>query len=64
MVAVKIQASGQQIEYFKKLQLQCKITDPLQIPLYRNIQWGSVHSMLNHSYKLQQIANQPLPPFG
>ena len=52
----QIQVSGQQIEYFEKLQLQCKITEPLRIPLHSNIQWGSVHHMLDHSYRLCQAS--------
>lgn len=33
----KIQASGQQIEYLKKLQINCKINEPLWIPLHHNV---------------------------
>jgi hypothetical protein len=33
----QIQASGQHIKYFKKLQLQCKFDQPLRIPLPSNI---------------------------
>ncbi|KAN0124318.1 hypothetical protein V8E52_001967 [Russula decolorans] len=40
-ITVKIQAFGQHIEYFEKLQLQCKFDQPLRIPLHSNIQWGS-----------------------
>ena len=53
----QIQASRQWIEYFEKLQLQCKIPEPLRTPLHSNIQWGSAHCMLEHSYRLQQVSN-------
>lgn len=53
----QIQASGQRIEYFEKLQLQCKFTGPLRIPLHSNIRWGSAHRMLERSYKLRQPIN-------
>ena len=33
----QIQASGQRIEYFEKLQLQCKFPKPLRIPLHSNV---------------------------
>ena len=52
----QIQVSGQWIEYFEKLQLQCKITEPLRIPLHSNIWWGSAHHMLDHSYQLWQAS--------
>ena len=51
---------GQRIEYFEKLQIQSKITDPLKIPLHSNIRWGSAYLMLDHSYKLRQVSWQCL----
>jgi hypothetical protein len=51
-VAIKIQASGQCIEYFHKLQVQCNIKTPLKIPLHGNTRWGSAFSMLDRAYKL------------
>ncbi|KAF8223047.1 hypothetical protein L208DRAFT_1312717, partial [Tricholoma matsutake] len=51
-LAVKIQSSGQHIEYFEKVQLQCKITTMLKIPLHNNTRWGTAHKMLDRSYKL------------
>ncbi|KAF8222273.1 hypothetical protein L208DRAFT_1323642 [Tricholoma matsutake] len=55
-LTVKIQSSGQCIEYFQKLQLQCKIVTLLKIPLHGNTRWGSAHKMLDGSYKLRQVS--------
>lgn len=55
-LAIKIQSSGQRIEYFEKLQIQCKITNPLKIPLHSNVRWGSAHLMLSRSHKLRQVS--------
>lgn len=57
-LSCQIQASGQRIEYFEKLQIQCKIGDPLKIPLHSNIRWGSAHNMLGRSYLLRQVSYQ------
>jgi hypothetical protein len=55
MCLSQIQASGQRIEYFEKLQLQFKIAIPLKIPLHNNTRWGTAHKMLERSYKLRQV---------
>ena len=55
-LAIKIQASGQRIEYFQKLQIECKVKDPLKIPLHSNIRWGSAFKMLNRAYTLRQVS--------
>jgi hypothetical protein len=47
--------SGQRIELFEKLQIECGITDPLKIPLHSNIRWGTAYNMLSRSYKLRQV---------
>lgn len=52
----KIQASGQHIEYFEKLQLNCKVDVPLRIPLHSNVRWGSAYNMLDRSFKLCQVS--------
>jgi hypothetical protein len=52
----QIQASGQRIEYFEKLQIQCKFSEPRRIPLHSNIRWGSAHRMLERSYILRQVS--------
>ena len=57
-ISLKIQASGQCIEYFEKLQIQCKISNPLKIPIHSNIIWGSIHNMLGSSNHLCQVSNQ------
>ncbi|KIK03466.1 hypothetical protein K443DRAFT_42213, partial [Laccaria amethystina LaAM-08-1] len=36
-LAIKIQVSGQCIEYFQSTQIRCGIPDPLKIPLHSNI---------------------------
>ena len=56
----KIQASGQRIEYFKKLQINCNINEPLQIPLHSNVWWGSAYNMLNRALKLRQVSQNIL----
>ncbi|KAN0111926.1 hypothetical protein V8E52_008016 [Russula decolorans] len=45
-LAIKIQASGQRIELFEKLQIECDIMVSLKIPLHSNVQWGTVFNML------------------
>ena len=56
----QIQASGQHIEYFEKLQIECKITTPLKIPLHNNTRWGTAYKMLDTSYYLRQVSLMPL----
>jgi hypothetical protein len=56
-VAIKIQASGQRIEYFHKLQVECDIQTPLKIPLHGNTRWGSAFGMLDRAYKLRKAIN-------
>ncbi|KAF9240735.1 hypothetical protein BU15DRAFT_61389 [Melanogaster broomeanus] len=56
-LTIKIQCSGQRIEYFQTLQAKCSIDPPLVIPLHSNIQWGIVDGMLGHSFELHQDAN-------
>ena len=53
-LAVKIQCSGQRIEYFKKLQIESGITTPLVIPLHSNVRWGSAYKMLQRAHRLRQ----------
>ncbi|KAF8797347.1 hypothetical protein BYT27DRAFT_7125851, partial [Phlegmacium glaucopus] len=45
-LAIKIQASGQRIEYFQSIQIQFKFTEALKIPLHSNIHWGTAYNML------------------
>jgi hypothetical protein len=51
----QIQASGQRIELFEKLQIECDIMVSLKIPLHSNVQWGTVFNMLSRSYQLCQV---------
>ena len=53
-LAVKIQCSGQHIQYFEKLQNESGITTPLVIPLHSNVRWGSAYQMLNRAYRVHQ----------
>ena len=54
-LAIKIQASGQCVAYFKRLQKECGIDIPLKIPLHSNVCWGTAGGMLAHSYDLRQV---------
>jgi hypothetical protein len=56
----QIQSSGQRIEAFEKLQLECGINDPLKIPLHSNVRWGTASRMLQVAYKVRQVSD-PLP---
>ena len=53
----QIQSSGQRIETFNKLQIECGVTQPLKIPLHSNIRWGSAYFMLDRAYTLRQAIN-------
>ena len=55
----QIQSSGQRIEYFAKLQLQCGVSTPLKIPLHGNTRWGSAYGMLDRAYRLRQVREAP-----
>lgn len=54
-LAIKIQASGQCITYFKHLQNECGMDIALKIPLHSNIQWGTADGMLAQSYDLWTV---------
>ena len=56
-LAIKIQASGQRIAYFERLQIECGITVPLSIPLHSNVRWGTADGMLGRAYRLRQPIN-------
>ena len=57
MLAIKIQASGQRIAYFERLQAECGIMVPLTIPLHSNVHWGTADGMLGRAYRLRQLIN-------
>jgi hypothetical protein len=52
----QIQSSGQRIEYFERLQIECKINIPLKIPLHNNTRWGTAYEMLDRSYHLRLVS--------
>ena len=54
-LAIKIQALGQRIAYFERLQKECEVNVTLKIPLHSNICWGTVEGMLAQSYDLQTV---------
>jgi hypothetical protein len=54
-LAIKIQASGQRVAYFERLQKECGIDIPLKIPLHSNVRWGTADGMLARSYNLRQV---------
>jgi hypothetical protein len=54
-LAIKIQASGQRLAYFERLQLECGVEVPLKIPLHSNIRWGTADGMLSQSYNLRTV---------
>ncbi|KAG6872994.1 hypothetical protein C0995_004370 [Termitomyces sp. Mi166 len=57
-IAIKIQASGQCMEYFQKLQMQTRIKTLLKIPLHNDTRWGSAYGMMDHSLKLHPAITQ------
>ena len=54
-LAIKIQASGQRVAYFERIQKECGITTPLVIPLQNNTRWGTADGMLGRSFQLRQV---------
>ncbi|KAG9315109.1 hypothetical protein JVU11DRAFT_4225 [Chiua virens] len=56
-LAIKMQCSGQCIEYFWTLQGNCGIDKGLLIPLHSNVYWGSAYNMLAWAYNLHQPIN-------
>jgi hypothetical protein len=54
-LAIKIQALGQRIAYFERLQKECGIDTTLKILLHSNVHWGTANGMLACSYKLPQV---------
>ena len=56
-LAIKIQASGQRIAYFERLQKECGVAIPLKIPLHSNVHWGTADGMLAQSYDLRRVSS-------
>jgi hypothetical protein len=53
----QIQASGQRIQKFESIQIECDITTPLKITLHSNTHWGSAFGMLDRAYKLRVVSS-------
>ncbi|OJT06528.1 Zinc finger BED domain-containing protein RICESLEEPER 2 [Trametes pubescens] len=53
-LAIKIQASPQRKEAFKRAQRQIGIDVPLVIPLHGNTRWGSAHGMCERAFRLRE----------
>lgn len=58
-LAVKIQASGQRIQYFHQLQLECEIKRPLSITLHGNTRWGTAYGMIDRALQLKTVRHIP-----
>jgi hypothetical protein len=56
LLNLQIQASGQHIQYFEKLQTECSIPTPLKITLHSNMHWGLAYGMLDRAYKLRAVS--------
>ena len=54
-LVIKIQASGQRIAYFERLQKECGVAVPLKIPLHSNVRWGTAAKMLSRAYDLYRV---------
>lgn len=54
-LVIKIQVSGQHVEYFNTCQVQCDIATPLKIPLHSNVRWGTAYGMLDRAYHLCEV---------
>jgi hypothetical protein len=52
---LQIQSSGQRIEAFEKLQLECGFARTLKVPLHSNIRWGTAYQMLTAAHKVRQV---------
>ena len=55
-----MQSSSPRIENFSKFQLECNITDALEIPLYSDSRWSSAFRMLDTAYRLRKVC-VPMP---
>lgn len=54
-LATKIQASGQRIQEFRKIQSECGFDTPLSLILHGNTRWGTAHGMVEHGRKLAKV---------
>jgi len=51
----QIQSSGQRIEAFERLQMECGFTRTLKVPLHSNVRWGTAYQMLTVAHKVRQV---------
>lgn len=56
-LSTKIQASGQRILEFRKIQIEVGIINPLSLILHGNTRWGSVYGMVDHGIKLAKVCH-------
>ncbi|RDB23356.1 Zinc finger BED domain-containing protein DAYSLEEPER [Hypsizygus marmoreus] len=56
-LVIKIQASGQRIQYFEKLQIECGNPRTRKIPLHSNVRWGTAHDMMDGADNLRSSVN-------
>lgn len=54
-LATKIQASGQRIQEFQKIQRDLGFERPLTLLLHGNTRWGSAYAMVDRGLKLSQV---------
>ncbi|KAG6903985.1 hypothetical protein DXG01_013536 [Tephrocybe rancida] len=52
-LSIKLQSSGQRIQYFESLQIECGIAKPLKLILHNNTRWGSAFNMLERASLLR-----------
>lgn len=54
-LTIKIQASGQRIERFEKLQGDHNIETPLKLIMHGNTRWGTAHGMVERGLYLRKV---------
>lgn len=55
-LSTKIQASGQRIQEFHKIQREFGIEPPLSLILHGNTRWGSAYGMVDRGLKLATVS--------
>lgn len=54
-LATKIQASGQRIQEFQKIQRELGTEKPLSLILHGNTRWGTAYGMVDRGLKLAKV---------
>lgn len=54
-LVTKIQASGQRIQEFERIQRECGIETPLALILHGNTHWGSAYGMVEQGLRLSKV---------